>query len=113
MLESVLAIEKRLSQSIPADQQYCYEERNGYSVRIQCEEYSRTYHQEMEGMVEKRMRESILAIGSSWFTAWVDAGQPNLKGLLKDAASTDPEEEQALERSFQQGEIKGRSHGSR
>ncbi|MBK8081207.1 MAG: hypothetical protein IPK25_13565 [Saprospiraceae bacterium] len=29
-------------------------------------------------MVEDQMRSSILAIGSLWFTAWVNAGQPDL-----------------------------------
>ena len=27
------------------------------------------------------MRNAILAIGSSWYTAWIDAGQPSLKDL--------------------------------
>jgi hypothetical protein len=35
----------------------------------------------MDGMVEKQMKKTIQAIGSSWFTAWVDAGQPNLNKL--------------------------------
>jgi hypothetical protein len=35
----------------------------------------------MDGMVEKQMKKTIQAIGSSWYTAWVDAGQPNLNKL--------------------------------
>jgi len=32
-------------------------------------------------MVERRMQKAVLAVGSIWFTAWVDAGQPNLAAL--------------------------------
>ena len=34
-------------------------------------------------MVERRMRQSVFAIASFWYTAWVNAGQPNLSGLAK------------------------------
>ncbi len=37
----------------------------------------------MKGMVEKRMRAAILAVGSYWYSAWVDAGQPDLNKLIK------------------------------
>jgi hypothetical protein len=35
----------------------------------------------LNGMVERRMRESIFATASLWYTAWVNAGQPNLADL--------------------------------
>ena len=33
-------------------------------------------------MIERRMRQSIYAIASFWYTAWVNAGQPDLKELV-------------------------------
>jgi hypothetical protein len=33
-------------------------------------------------MVERRMRASIKMTGDLWYTAWVDAGQPDLKRLI-------------------------------
>jgi hypothetical protein len=33
-------------------------------------------------MVERQMRLSVLMTGSLWYTAWVDAGQPDLKSLI-------------------------------
>lgn len=113
LLDSVLGIEKRLSETIPSDRQYCYEERLGFSIRTQCEDYAAAYHEAMDGMVEKRMREAILAIGSAWFTAWVDAGQPDLNALLDTQASEEEvKEQQRLEQEYRQGESKGRDHGS-
>ena len=64
----------------------------------------------MNGMVEERMRESILAIGSAWYTAWVDAGQPNLTnlGIEKEALKTG--EDTNLENAYKSNKIKGRDH---
>jgi hypothetical protein len=36
----------------------------------------------LNGMVQRKMRSSILSVGSFWFSAWVDAGQPDLGKLI-------------------------------
>ncbi|MFN7115332.1 MAG: zinc dependent phospholipase C family protein [Saprospiraceae bacterium] len=111
LLDSVLVIEKSLSQQFPPDKQYCYEERLGQTVRTQCETYARAYHERMNGMVEKRMRDAILAIASSWYTAWVDAGQPDLSKLLQSELNpTDVLEDGELEKAVQNGRQLGREH---
>ncbi len=38
----------------------------------------------LNGQVERRMRLAILRISSFWYSAWVDAGQPNLDELVKE-----------------------------
>lgn len=115
LLDSVLWIEKDLSRTFPQDQQYCYEERLGRTIRTQCKEYAAAYQRRMNGMVEERMRESIRAIGSIWFTCWVDAGQPNLD-LLSDQPEVIIEQEEKLmkelNRAYQLEAIKGREHGN-
>lgn len=80
-VDSVLSIEKRLSQSFPADRQYCYEDRNFVNVRMPCPEYARAYSDAMKDMVESRFRSAIYSVGSAWYTAWVDAGSPKLTEL--------------------------------
>lgn len=81
LLPAVLEGEKMLSQSFPQDNQFCYDERLGQTVRIQCREYAKAYHDQMSSMVEDRMKAAIQAIGSAWYTAWVNAGQPDLSQL--------------------------------
>ncbi|HRX28218.1 MAG TPA: zinc dependent phospholipase C family protein [Saprospiraceae bacterium] len=78
LVDSVLTIEQNLRDSYPSDKQFCYDERLLSTVRIQCPEYARTYMEQMDGMVEQRMTEAVHALGSLWYTAWVEAGQPNL-----------------------------------
>ncbi len=77
LVDSVLMIERRLRAEFPSDQQYCFDDRLDATVRTQCREYARAYQQQMNGMVEQRMRQAVRAIGSTWYSAWVDAGQPD------------------------------------
>lgn len=111
LLDSVLAIEKELSLSFPQDKQYCYDERNGLTIRTQCRDYAAAYHKRLAGMVEKRMRDAILAIGAAWYTAWVDAGQPDLKRFMNYQESLRVQAElERLEAEYERGESKGRKH---
>lgn len=111
LVDSVLTIERRLSKRFPQDQQFCFDERLNQTIRIQCEAYAAAYQEAMQGMVEQRMREAILAIASSWYTAWVDAGQPDLSDLGK-TKPTQKELEalKALDEQVRSGNIQGRSH---
>ena len=83
MLEDVLVIEKELTQSFPEDQQMCFDERLERTIKTQCPEFANAYHEKLDGMVETRMQDAILAIGSVWYSAWIDAGQPDLNNLEK------------------------------
>lgn len=80
-LDSVLTFERILNDRFAADQKYGFEDRGRVTTRVYSEPYSRAYHEMLDGQVERRMRESIRTIGSFWYTAWVDAGQPDLENL--------------------------------
>ncbi|PZR24785.1 MAG: S1/P1 Nuclease [Citrobacter freundii] len=80
--DTVLKMEKQLSQLVGNDRRYAFEERNGQVIRQYSSAYARLYNKKMNGMVERRMRQSIFAIASFWYTAWVNAGQPDLKALV-------------------------------
>src|SRR5690606_30765940 len=76
--DSVLLIEADLSRTFPSDRRFAFSKRNGKLERQYSEEYSKAYHDRLNGMVERQMRLSILSVGSFWFSAWVDAGQPQM-----------------------------------
>jgi len=109
-VEDVLGIEKSLVESFPEDKQFCFDERNEFTVRIQCREFAKAYSNKMKGMVEARMVASVKALGNAWYTAWVDAGQPDLNFLNNEMSEADKKEIEELEDSFRKGEIKGRTH---
>ncbi|MEL6865129.1 MAG: zinc dependent phospholipase C family protein [Bacteroidota bacterium] len=111
LLDSVLLIEKRLSETFPSDQQYCYEERLNRNVRTQCRAYAAEYNRQMKGMVEKRMQEAISAVGDVWYTAWVDAGQPNLREAEEYSLSEEERQKrEEVDRLYREGDAKGREH---
>ncbi len=88
LVDSVLNTERRLRATYPVDQQRCYEERLGRTVATECSEFSRAWSAAMNGMVEARFRAAIRAVGSAWYSCWVDAGQPDLRELDPALAAT-------------------------
>jgi hypothetical protein len=108
-VDSVLLIEKELSQTFPADKQFCFDNRLDAVVRVQCEDYVRAYSERMNGMVEERMRDAIYAIGCIWYSAWVDAGQPNINQLdLYEPDENFLKEQADADALYRKGEAKGR-----
>jgi hypothetical protein len=79
--DSVLKFEKKLSLQFAGDKKYSFEKRNHILVRQYSSDYTIAYDKMLNGMVERRMRQSIYAIASFWYTAWINAGQPDLSAL--------------------------------
>lgn len=80
-LDSVFRLEKEVTAAFPPDKKYSFETKGKKTVQVYSAEFCREYAKRMNGMVEKRMRKAILSVGSIWYTAWVDAGQPDLSKL--------------------------------
>jgi hypothetical protein len=109
--DTVLLFEKELSKTFPADQKFSFEERNGVTIRQYSSAFTKAYDAMLNGMVERRMQQSIYAIASFWYTAWVNAGQPDLKNLSnRDFSAEDREEFDALNKAWKNSAIKGREH---
>jgi hypothetical protein len=94
--DSVLLLERKLNAGFPPDRKYAMEQRGSRKVKEYSVEYSTAYHKLMNGMVKRRMRAAILAVGSYWYSAWVDAGQPDLDKLI--ATPLSPEQKHNLTR---------------
>ena len=112
LVNDVLSIEKELSKIFPADQQDCFIERGeGYIQKMACEEYAKIYHKELNGQVEQRFRKAIKAVGDAWFTAWVDAGQPDLLKIADNRnRKSEKEASENLEKATKTNNILGRKH---
>lgn len=85
--DSVLKLEKKLSEQFRSDKKFAFEKRNLKINKQESSEYIIAYDKILNGMVERRMRQSIFATASFWFTAWVNAGQPDLSVLNNRAFS--------------------------
>jgi len=80
-VDSVLTIEASLSVNTASDLKYAYEWRNRQLIRQYSGVYSLSYDRRLNGMVERRLRQAIHVTASCWYTAWINAGQPNLTAL--------------------------------
>lgn len=82
LVNEVLWRERELSDRF-GEKKFSFETRGRTTVKVYAREFSRAYHRRIRGMVEARMRAAILMTASFWYTAWVDAGQPELSSLLE------------------------------
>lgn len=80
-LDSVLIFERELTNKLPADQKFTVEERNNQTIRNYSRPFSKKYHEMLDRQVERQMKASVKMIADFWYTAWVDAGQPDLVNL--------------------------------
>jgi hypothetical protein len=88
--DSVLNFERELNKRFETDRKYSYEMKGQTRVRQYSEDYSAAYNRMLGDQVERRMRLSILTVGSMWYTAWINAGKPDLdKGTAPSEKLTD------------------------
>ncbi len=107
--DSVLGFERLISSSMSEEAKYTFETRGNTQVKTYSEPFCKAYHQSMNGMVERRMRQSIEMVGSFWYTCWVDAGQPNLNSVKPKEMNDDERKRQIIvEMEYLKGKILGR-----
>jgi hypothetical protein len=107
--DTVLKFEKELSKQFSPDKKYAFENRNGNVVRQYSSAYTIAYNEMLKGMVERRMRQSVYAVACFWYTAWVDAGQPDLTNLSnKNFSEADQKEFELLNQAWRNSKMKGR-----
>lgn len=109
-VDSVLTIEKELTEEWDPDTKYNYEHRGAVMMKVYSVEFAKEYERRLGGMQERRMKNSIISVGSFWYTAWVNAGQPDLSDM-KEAISEEMKEEiKKTDESYKKGKIYGREH---
>ena len=103
--------EAELNKKFDSDKKYAFEQRGNVMMKVYSKEYSAAYDKMLNGMVERRMRQSIIMVGSFWYTAWVNAGMPDLKGIekitLSDEIKKQMEEEDKMWRNGKAPDNKG------
>jgi hypothetical protein len=85
-VDTVLRLEQFLTKNFPADKKYGMVMHGKKPVKDYSEAYALAYQKMLKGMIERQMRASILSVSSFWYSAWVDAGQPDLpvgKAIIK------------------------------
>ena len=86
LADSMLAVERRLSDGSTREQIWKMDAagkviKNSFNQPVHTDEYARNYHEALKGMVQNQIRLSISSTADYWFTAWVNAGKPDLNDL--------------------------------
>jgi hypothetical protein len=106
-LDSVLLFEKLATEKYP--NKYILQTNGRTNSKIYNETFCAYYHQLLNGMVERRAKASIDLIGSLWFTAWVDAGQPDLANLKEEPRNEPENDDQSfLQKLIEKAKMIGR-----
>ena len=109
--DSVLLFERELTQQFGPDKKYAFENRNNVLVRQYSFAFTIAFNKKLDGMVERRMRLAIFSVASFWYTAWVNAGQPDLKELAgQQFSEADLKEFEKLNETWKNGKLKVREH---
>jgi hypothetical protein len=77
---TVLSVEKEVSSHFTHTQKYLPEKNGEKKIRY-TPAFIAAYNKALNGMVEHQLHSSAIDVASFWYTAWVNAGQPDVSGL--------------------------------
>lgn len=80
-VDSVLDLERYLSQQFKEDQKYTFKESGKSTIKTYSKSYISEFSVKLNGMVERQMQAAAQSTADMWFTCWVNAGQPKLVNL--------------------------------
>ncbi|MEO9023307.1 MAG: zinc dependent phospholipase C family protein [Ginsengibacter sp.] len=85
LVDTVLAKDREVRKQFTSNNMY-KKDANGnlvlfYNSPVFSDEYARRFNSALGGMVERQLRISITDVANFWYTAWVNAGKPNLISL--------------------------------
>ena len=85
LVDTLLAKEKEVRDRFTKDNMYKKDSSGNtvmfYNSPVFSDEYAREFHTALDGMIQKQLLLSIHDVASFWYTAWVNAGSPDLLSL--------------------------------
>jgi uncharacterized protein YjaG (DUF416 family) len=108
-MDSVLNIYDSLLLNVEQNSIFVMEERGNVISKQYSLVFCKLMEQEMHKMVYRKLLMSIYYVASFWYTAWINAGQPDLDKLLdKEISKEHKKELEELDYLWRTGKPKGR-----
>jgi hypothetical protein len=79
MLPDLLKGEIHISKQFPDSKKYMHGQKGKSLEKMYTPQYIEAYHKQLDNQVEKRYQASIKHIGNLWYSAWLEAGEPDFK----------------------------------
>jgi len=105
-VDTIFAIEENLRVKFPEDKKYGIVKKGRKISKQFSEEYCKEFDKLSKEMVKRNLLKAIKAVGSIWYTCWVNAGQPDLK-LLEDKTFLKKQKQEAkeIEKMWKTGKV--------
>jgi len=87
LLPEVFGTEKNISQHFTDSNKYVTHTKNGHPVKVYSTAFSKAYADSLQGTVNRQLLYAADLVADFWYTAWVNAGKPDLTALLPTAFS--------------------------
>ncbi len=80
-VDTVYDIYNLLEKKYPEEKKFSFENKGANVKKVYNKDYSRDFDEMQNGLVERKIRVAIMAVSSIWYTAWVNAGQPDMNSI--------------------------------
>jgi S1/P1 Nuclease len=82
LLNDVFAMETKATESFTDSTKYRIQIRNGKEVKYYTSAFAKEYSRLLGNTINEQLIKSTNLVADFWYTSWVDAGKPDLAGLL-------------------------------
>ena len=83
LVPDMLEKERSVTLSFTDSTKYRYQLRNGKQSRSYTSGFAKAYANQLKPTINQQLLHSASMIADFWYTAWVDAGKPDLSNLFK------------------------------
>lgn len=83
LVNDVLEKEREVSKNFPDSVKYRIQKRNGREVKYYTSGFAKAYSKALAPTINEQLLRAADLLADFWYTAWVDAGQPDITTLLK------------------------------
>ncbi len=104
LLPEMLSKEKEVTLQFTEAEKYRVQVRRGKEVKSYTTAFAKAYAASLKNSINNQLLVSSSLIADFWYTAWVDAGKPDLSGLVNNATEKQSSFENELQ-LFQQNQL--------
>lgn len=87
----------KIDKTMKPEVRFVFSHKYGKTTRRYSDKYAEEYNKAVGGMVDYRLKGAPTLVASLWYSAWQDAGKPDLNALMHKKASKETREQFATE----------------
>jgi len=105
MVPEMLAKEKEVSKTFTDEKKYRVQIRRGVETKSYTSEFAKSYAASLKTSINDRLLQSADMIADFWYTAWVNAGKPDLSKIGGELTDTEKKQLETELAAFKKNEL--------